>query len=113
MTIFQIVALLFALFMIYVTMIHFKKKTLEIMEFSFWVSLWLFFSIIALFPNLLKGLVHVLNFTRVFDLLVVMAFMLLSTVVFYNYFSLKEILKKIETTVRNEAIKTKVKRSHV
>jgi hypothetical protein len=106
MTIFQLVALLFALFMMYVVSIHYKKKTLSLMEVSWWYSIWFIFVVISLFPNLLLGVVHALNFARVFDLLVVAALMVLSILVFVNYFAQKEANRKLEKYVRQDAIRS-------
>ena len=106
MTIFQIFAVLFALFMLYVVSIHFRKKTLDFITASFWACIWVVFMVIAVFPNLLLGITGVLKFSRVFDLLIVIAFMILSVMVFLSYFRLKELEHKLEKYVREEAIKS-------
>ncbi len=103
MTIFQFVASSFAFFMMYVVSIHFKKRNLSAAETSFWVTTWTVFVVMALFPNLLLGVVDVLRFGRVFDLLVVIAFMVVSSMVFINYFSHKELSAKLERYVRAQA----------
>lgn len=103
MTIFQVVALLFALFMMYVTSIHGKKRNLSVIEVSLWLSTWGLFIIIALFPNVLLGITGVLRFSRVFDLLVVVALMVLSVLVFFSYFALKGLHRKVEVLVRELA----------
>jgi len=105
MTIFQIFAVLFALFMLYAVSIHYRKKTLDLISSSFWSSVWLIFMVIAVFPDLLMGVTGVLKFSRVFDLLIVVAFVILSTVVFLSYFKLLELKQKLEEFVRWEAIK--------
>jgi hypothetical protein len=90
--------------MIYVVSIHSKKKTLTFLESSFWVSLWLFFIVISVFPDLLLGVTGALHFARVFDLLVVLALMVLSIVIFMSYFTQKEAARKLEEFVRDQAI---------
>ncbi len=104
MTIFQILAVLFAFFMMYVVSIHGKKRTLSVPEVSFWFSLWILFAVLSLFPSLLEGITTTLHFARVFDLLVVATLMLLSIVVFLNYFGQKEANRKLEKFVRLKAI---------
>ena len=104
MTIFQVIAVLFALFMIYVVTIHRKKRTLSLTELSFWTSIWIFFAVIAIFPHWLTGISTVLRFARIFDLLVVLALMVLSVVVFMSYFAQKEVARKLEQLVRAQAI---------
>jgi len=113
MTIFQIIASLFAFFMIYVVSVHAKKKTLSFPETSFWYSLWVLFIVIALFPNLLLGITDTLKFARVFDLLVVMALMVLTVVIFLSYFAQKEAQRKLEEFVRADAIKSLSAKSNV
>jgi hypothetical protein len=108
MSIFQIVSVLFALFMIYVVSIHGKKRTLTVMETSFWFSTWGFFIVIATFPAILTGISNALKFSRVFDLLLVVALMVLSCLVFFSYFKQKELMFKIENLVRKTALEKAV-----
>src|SRR5690606_5733256 len=95
----------FALFMMYVVTVHKRNQSLTPVEVSFWYSIWVAFIILALFPNLLLGITHVLNFGRVFDLLVVMAMMVLSVTVILSYFKQKELTKKLEDFVRRESLR--------
>ena len=105
MTVFQLIAVLFALFMIYVVTIHHKKRTLSSIEVSFWYSMWVLFGIFAVFPALLQGISTTLHFNRVFDLIVAVTFMILSAVVFLTYFGLRENERKLECFVRVMALK--------
>ncbi len=105
MTIFQIAASLFALFMLYVVSIHGKKKTLSFTEVSFWFTTWIFFIVISIFPEWLTGISHTLRFARVFDLLLVVALMILTILVFLGYIKQKEMAVKIEELTRQLAIK--------
>ena len=105
MSVFQVGAILFALFMMYVTWIHGKKKTIGINETSFWFSTWLFFIFIAAFPHLLNGISWALHFSRVFDLLIVLALMVITVLVFLGYFAQKELRQKLEVSVRSVAIR--------
>lgn len=111
MSVFQILAVLFALFMMYTIRIHSRKKTLSVSESSMWYSIWTLFIIVALFPELVTGIATSLRFYRVFDFLVVAAFMILSVVTFNNYFSTKKIESRIEELVRLQSIKSLKKRT--
>lgn len=104
MSIFQLAAVVFALLMLYVISIHQKKQLLTQFEASFWYSLWSFFIVISVFPDLLFGISGVLRFARIFDLLVVASFMIITLVVFYSYFQLKDLRKKLERAVRDQAM---------
>lgn len=105
MSIFQTISFLFAAFMMYVVTVHYRKKLFSAAEFSAWISMWLVFIIISLFPNLLLGIVTVLHFDRVFDLLLVLAMMILTTILVMNYFSQKELKSQLVKYVRKDAIK--------
>ena len=105
MSIFQVVAVLFALFMIYVIRLKSKKYHLKKLEIALWYLVWIGFIILAIFPDLLLGVVHTLNFSRVFDLLVVIAFMVISGLLVFLYFDIKDLRLKLEKYVRQEAIK--------
>lgn len=109
MSIFQIISIFFALFMMYVIGIHKRKSQLNALEVSFWYSIWTLFIIIAIFPHWLLGLTGILNFARVFDLLIVIAFMILSFVIFSTYLSQKETDKKIEKLIRDAAHNERLK----
>ena len=106
MNIFQIIAILFALFMMYSVTLYGKKKLLSGVETSFWVATWSFFIVIAVFPELLIGISRSLNFARVFDLLIVGALMVLTVLTFFNYIRHKKLESKLEQLVRDTAIET-------
>jgi hypothetical protein len=74
-----------------------------------WYSLWSLFIVIALFPALVTGIATTLRFYRVFDFLVVVAFMILSVVTFNNHFSSKKMESKLEDLVRNQSLAPKRK----
>ncbi len=110
MSTFQVAAILFALFIMYTVSIQKRKRVIATVEASFWYSTWAFFIVIAVFPNLLLGLAGALKFARVFDFLVVIAFMILSLLAFYSYFMIKQLEKKLEQVSRSVAIKATQKR---
>lgn len=104
MSIFQIIAVFFALLMLYVTRTHTRRNRFSITETLFWYSLWIVFIITALFPDLLKGVTDLLHFSRVFDLLLVGALMVLTVIVILNYFQQRENGRKWEEFIRQRAI---------
>jgi len=111
MSIFQIVAILFGLFMTYVISIHGKKKTLSFIEVSFWTSLWVIFIVVALFPSLLIGMADVFSFSRVFDFLVVISLMILSILIFLSYFQQKTTNRQLEELTREMALYKRVSKA--
>jgi hypothetical protein len=104
MTGFQIVSVLFALSMLYIVNIQSRKSKLAPLEVSFWYTIWIFFICIALFPNLLLGIANLFHFARTFDMLVVIAFMVLSTLVVTSYFREKENSVRVEEMIRKQAL---------
>lgn len=107
MSVFQTLAALFALFMIYWVRTSYKRGHLTMVESYFWYSIWLAFTCLSIFPNFLLGIAHGLHFARVFDLLVVMAFMILTTLLFSLYLKNKKMEQKMEQLVRKFAIEKK------
>lgn len=98
-------SILFAIFMIYVAFLHWKRKDINGSEIFFWTILWLGFIGITIFPNILQNITQLLFFARVMDLLMVMAFMILAFLGFQNHLSNKRIEKRVEELVRKEALK--------
>ena len=103
----QIIGTLFGLFMVYYSFLNYKRKEFTGKEFSLWFLLWVFFIIIALFPFLLDPIVKSIGFLRVLDLLTISGFLFLVAAVFYNYTISRKTQKKLETLVREIAIKRK------
>lgn len=101
----QILAIFFAIFMLYVTFLHFKRREINGKETLFWVILWIGFIIITLFPNILQGISKKLFFTRVMDFLMVLAFMILAFIGFNNHILVKKIRKDIDKIIRNKTLK--------
>ncbi len=110
MSVFQIGSTLFALFMLYVVNIHRRKLQLSRAEVFFWYSMWIFFIVVSLFPQLLMGIAQSLSFARVFDFLVVISFMALTVIVITSYFIERENARKLEEIARAVAIQSNVKR---
>jgi hypothetical protein len=107
MSIFQLLAAVFAFFMMYVVRVKSKKHNLPQAEVIGWYTVWILFVVLAIFPNMLLGVAQVLRFGRVFDLLVVGAFMMITSVVMYLYFIVKDLQQKIEKLVRDRSISAK------
>lgn len=104
-TAFQIIAISFALFMLYIVRVYKKRIGLSFIEMQFWNVMWIGFMFLALFPETLSGAVDTLNFLRVFDLLIVIAFMIITTIVILTFFQVRTLNKKTEKLVREVAIK--------
>jgi hypothetical protein len=106
---FQILAACFGLWMIYSLSIHARKKLFGKAEYGLWISVWVLFIVIALFPDLLLGISNRLNFSRVFDLLIVAAFIILTMMVFVSYFQQQELKKKMNDLIQELATRAGLK----
>lgn len=107
----QIISILFAVFMIYVAFLYWKRKDINGKEIFFWIFLWLGFIFVTLFPDVLQGITKKLFFARVMDLLMVIAFIILAFIGFQNHVSNRRMEKKMEELVRKEAIKNAKKKT--
>jgi hypothetical protein len=101
----QIVAIIFAIWMIYFSYLHFRRGEFKRTEFLLWQILWLGLIIVVIFPGSVKFVLTTFSITRAFDLVVIVGMIILFGVTFRNYILLKRIDKKIEEVVRNESLK--------
>lgn len=101
----QLVGVIFGLFMLYLTFLHFKRKEFSVNETGFWAILLIIFIIITLIPSILDPVIKTLNFARTMDLLIVLGFMFLVFSNFYVYSVVRINQRKIEKVVREVAIK--------
>lgn len=101
----QITGILFGLFMIYYSFLHYKRKEFTSKEIFFWSAVWVLFIIVSLFPNILDPIVKIGGFLRALDLLIISGFLFLIAAIFYTYTITRKVQKKLETVVRDIAIR--------
>ncbi len=107
MILLQILSLVFGLFMIYVARIHLMKQHIQRVEFFLWFAIWIGFIFLAIFPQSISGVAQTLKISRVFDLLMIIALMILSFLSFQNRIDAKKLEKKFEKLIRKNAIDDK------
>lgn len=100
----QLILLCFSFFMMYVLVLHWKKRNISNRMFASWSMIWLVFSFFALFPQLLEPLIKELFIVRVMDLAVIVAFMILAYLTFENNVRIKKYEEQLEKLVRKLAI---------
>lgn len=103
----QIIAIIFALSMIYFAVLSFKRSELTGMEIGSWLVLWSFAIVVIIFPELLRTFASTFLVTRVFDLMVIGGFILVITLVSASYMKSKRNEKKLEDLVRKLSLKKK------
>ncbi|MBI5389957.1 DUF2304 domain-containing protein [Candidatus Woesearchaeota archaeon] len=101
----QIIGVLFGLFMLYYSFLHYKRKEFRGAEFFLWACLWVLFMGVALFPEILDPLTRSLKFARTMDLFIVIGFIFLITLTIRNYIETRKLRMKMETMVREDAMK--------
>lgn len=102
---FQLVAIVFALIMVYLAYLNYRRKEIEKIEFLTWWTIWVGATIIIIFPQLLRGFASTFLITRVFDFMVIGGFILVITLSYRAYVKSKALEKKIEKLVRSQALK--------
>ena len=101
----QIFGLVFALFMLYLTFLHFKRKEFTVNEAILWMVLMVIFIIITIVPGVVDPLVKTLNISRTMDFYIIAVFIFLIFSNYYTYGQMRKNQKKIEQIVREVAIK--------
>lgn len=101
----QILAVLFALIMIYFTHLFYKRGNYGAKSFAMWLSAWIGVALLLVVPQSLQYIARALSLTRITDLYTSIAILFLVTVTFYMYATVKKIEKKMEKFVRSQAIK--------
>ncbi len=96
----QIITTLFAIFMIYVAFLHYKRRNLGLLEFLFWISVWLMLILFALFPKTLDPLLSRFFVARAMDLVTIAALVILTYLGFANHIGVKFTQRQMEELVR-------------
>jgi hypothetical protein len=101
----QILAIIFALWMVYFSYLHFRRGEFKKIEFVLWQVLWVGLVVVVIFPASVKFILETFSINRTFDLVVIVGMVVLFGVTFRNYVLLKRTENKILELVRKESIK--------
>ncbi len=99
----QIVAILFSLMMVYLALLHYKRRELNGVEILSWVIIWVFTIFAVIFPEILRTFALTFAISSVFDLMVVGGLVLVISIASASYIRTRRIEKKFEEFVRKEA----------
>lgn len=101
----QITGIMFALLMIYFALLHYKKQHLSGIEIASWLLIWVLVILVVLFPDIVR--VYAMSFavSRVLDLLIAGAFIVMFVMVASAYVRVSELEKRLEDLVRKLALK--------
>jgi len=100
----QLVSLIFGLYMLYWSFLSYKKRLFYIRELFFWIVVWSTFILVALFPDTTKLILQTFRINRVMDLLMILALIFLSIVTYRVYIDNRQLTKKLQDLVRQDAI---------
>ena len=104
----QILGVFFALFMVYLTFLHQKRKEFSLQEYLFWMITWIIFLLLVIFPTSLDFLIKgVLDLNRRMDFFIIAGFIFVIGVIFHTYTNVKKTQKKVEKLVRKIALDNK------
>lgn len=101
----QIIALIFALIMIYFAYLHYRRGEINGMEILFWLVAWIGAITIILFPTAFKAFSETIAISRAFDLAMLGGFILVIPLVYLSYVRTNKLEKKLEEYTRNDALK--------
>ncbi len=100
----QIAAIIFALWMIYFTFLHFRRREFFVKEFILWFTLWIGLIVVVVFPGSVRFVLATFSISRTFDLVVIVALIILLGVTFRHYILIRRIERRIDELVRRESL---------
>ena len=104
----QIIGVLFALLMLYLTFLHLRRKEFTVKETIFWFGAWIVFLFLAIFPMGFDFIIkNWLSFERRLDFFIVIGFMFLIGMIFHRYTIMRKLQNKVEKIVSRMAMNTK------
>jgi hypothetical protein len=101
----QFIAIVFAMVMIYMAYVNFRRKEINRIETSIWVGAWGIALYMVLFPDTLRSLAQTFFISRLLDLMIMGGLVLVITMVALAYVRTRKIEKKLERFIRKEALK--------
>ena len=101
----QFIAIIFAMVMVYLAYVNFKRKEINKIETTIWIGAWGIATYMVLFPDTLRGIAQTFFISRLLDLMIIGGLVLVITMVALAYVRARRIEKKLERYIRNEALK--------
>lgn len=100
----QIVGIIFGLLMAYFTFLHRKRREFSRTEAIAWLVLWAGLIVLMIIPNALNVFTERLGIARAFDLFAVVGFIIILSLSYHNYVTIGKLKRKLEDSVRCDAI---------
>lgn len=106
----QITGVIFSLIMIYLSIVHYKKGSLNSLEIAVWLSIWVLVILAVVFPDIVRTYSISFSVSRVLDLLIAGGFVLTISMIASVYVRFNKLEKKIEDLVRKLTLKDSEKK---
>ncbi|MBI4451295.1 DUF2304 domain-containing protein [Candidatus Woesearchaeota archaeon] len=100
----QLIGIVFALAMLYLTFLYYKRNEYGLHDFIIWICVWVMAIFIVSFPTTIYGVMEALEIKRTADFFALAGFMFFSVVIFYLYVTTKKTKRRMEEVVRRIAI---------
>lgn len=100
----QIIEILFAVAMLYLVFLNYKKGDYSKKDFILWMLIFTSFLYAALFPKSFEHLLQPLHVGRALDLVTILGFMVIFGILFIVYNVSRKNQRKIEAIVRKLAL---------
>jgi hypothetical protein len=100
----QVIGMLFALDMIFITYFYHKREIFKPQETIIWMTIWLGLLFAVMFPSTLEIVIRPLKVVRVMDFLVIVAFFLSFSLLFIVFIKTKYNEKRLEKVIRELAM---------
>ena len=104
MTGIQLLAIAFAVAMAFWTYRTYRRRDLLAAEAALWFAVWLGLAFVSAFPDLLRNVVGPLKVARLLDLVMIVAILLLSTIVFVLNSRVRHMERRTVDLVRRLAL---------
>ncbi len=106
----QIIAIIFALIMIYITYVYYKRNNYGYKSLVLWISVWLAALVLVSVPRTVYGVMEVLQIERTADFFVIAGFAFFSIIIFHLFTTVKKNTQKMEELVRKLSMEKKRKK---
>ena len=103
----QIIAIIFALIMIYLTYVYYRRNNYTYKGLLLWLFVWFGVIFLVSFPETVYGVMEVLQIERTADFFVLAGFAFFTAVIFHLFVTVKKLNFKMEELVSNIAKKKK------
>ena len=103
-------SIIFSLLMAYITIINYKKKVLNKVEFFIWNLIWLGIIFLSVRPKFLDEYFNKNYNIDIFYIITILSIVSLLIFSYFNMLKIKIIEKKIDTIIRAESLKEVIKK---